>query len=163
MVNTSLVCHLGAKRASRETGATMVEMSLALVVFLLLFSGVIEYSNLIYINHVVQDAVNTQTRKLMVSRDFNPSAITDEALATVRTQIKSKLPNSPVFSEFKKDENITLSSPDDGTGQVMVQIVVSGGHGMRILGMMGLKTVKITGSTILPYATNYPEPIGETI
>ncbi len=142
----------GNRACSRKKnkGQTLVEVTLIIPLLIVLVGAAVDWGLVFFASHVVQDAVREGAR-LAVTQNTPVSS------ATVRTEVKRIMPDTPLFAAFRTNANIQVTCiAPVGTAPPFLRVRISNnGNGIPVrfyfMRIIGLTSASILRETTMKY------------
>src|SRR5262245_43004854 len=134
----------------KTRGQTIVEVTLILPLLLVLVGAALDWGLVFFVSHVVQNAVRSGAR-LAVTEGPTVSR------ATVRTEVRRLLPDTPLFAQFRNNATIQISCippvgpPSNPTSPPFLQVQTTGTFSFYFMRLMGLTTTTLTRDSTMKY------------
>jgi Flp pilus assembly protein TadG len=122
----------------RNKGQTIVEITLILPLLLLLVGAAVDWGLLFFVSHVAQNAVREGARVAVTK--------TSMTKASIENVVKDKIPQTPLFADFRNSAAITVSCT--GTPP-FITVQTTGSFNYMFMRLIGFTYTTITRSAIM--------------
>jgi hypothetical protein len=131
---------LFAKIPHRNKGQTVVEVALIFPLLVLLVGAAIDWGLLLFVSHIVQNAVQEGARWAVTRADIKQSEI--------MTQVNDKIPETPLFEEFRN--SVSVSCAVSG-GKPFIIVQANGTFRYNFMSLIGFNATTITRRARMQY------------
>jgi len=133
-----------ARRRRRAKGQTLVEVTLILPLLLVLVGAALDWGLVFFVSHVVQNAVRSGARFAVTE---GPTV----SRAAVRNEVRRLLPDTPLFSAFRNNATISVTTSTPACSPPFVTVSTTGTFSFYFMRLIGLSSVTLTRDTTMKY------------
>jgi hypothetical protein len=124
----------------RNKGQTVVEVALIFPLLVLLVGVAIDGGLLLFVSHIVQNAVQEGARWAVTRADIKQSAVI--------TEVNNRIPETPLFEDFRR--SVSVSCAVSG-GKPFITVQANGTFRYSFMSLIGFRATPITRSARMQY------------